>query len=94
MVPDSATMRRWRVRTLAVLAGWLVIQNALVIALLPWGKLSGAMAAIGPLTKALVLVAMTYWTIPAAAVLALGIVALWWGDRAATHATRSEARHG
>jgi hypothetical protein len=87
-------MRRWRVRVLAVLAGWLVIQNALVLALMPWGRLSGAMGAIGVVAKALALVVMTYWTIPAAAVLALGIVALWWGDRDASRATGSEVRHG
>lgn len=62
---------------------WLLVQNALLLALMPWERLPGALHSLGLLLRGLVVMA-----VPLTLVTATVLVA-WWrtrDDRAAAHA--------
>lgn len=82
MKHDPERTRRARELALAILSAWLVIQNALLAVVLPWGRL----APVAPLLAALVggaaLAAVGLWVLPLAALLG------WGAPR-----NRTEVRH-
>lgn len=96
--PRSAPLssRRLRDLMLGVLAVWLVVQNAMLLALLPWDRLASLASHGQALARSLWRVLPALWSLPFAFVIAsLIMVRLVHGAAEAHSRDRAlEVRHG
>ena len=86
---------RARELSLAVFALWLVVQNLLLLAFVPWAKLGPIMVVVNAIIKAAFFVMAPLWALPVVAMLGAVVTAHWMKrTRPATEADRWEVRHG
>jgi len=88
-------VRRARELTLAIFAVWLVVQNVVLLAFVPWAELGPVMVVANALIKAAFMVMAPLWILPLAMLAAWAITV--FGVRDASAARRGESlevRHG
>lgn len=91
---STPVLRRARETALALCTLWLVIQNCVLLAFVPWKRLPEAGSVLTALVKAAVLVLGPLWVLGSAAVLGWAFMTWMARDARAEAAAEWEMDHG